>query len=143
MVGWHHRLDGHEFEEALGVGDGQGSLACCSPWGRKEQDMTEQLNQLEIILVKNTANRRVSQVKFLSVHKLDWFNEPHVTVNFFHKQQYMISCFIFSPFLKFYINTTKQLSDIMPFHMEIFQCAFLTDNNCLAKSPFCHHTKQS
>ena len=41
MVGWHHRLDGHEFEEAPGVGDGQGSLACCSPGGRKETDMTE------------------------------------------------------------------------------------------------------
>ena len=41
MVGWHHRLDGHEFEQALGVGDGQGGLACCSPWGHKEQDMTE------------------------------------------------------------------------------------------------------
>ena len=36
MVGWHHRLDGHEFEKALGVGDGQESLACYSPWGRKE-----------------------------------------------------------------------------------------------------------
>ena len=63
MVGWHHRLDGHEFEQALGVGDIQGSLVCCSPWGRtsvrgwgpvrgrdcspgghKESDMTEQLN---------------------------------------------------------------------------------------------------
>ena len=44
MVGWHHRLDGHEFEQALGVGDGQGSLASCSPWGRKESDMTERLN---------------------------------------------------------------------------------------------------
>ena len=44
MVGWHHRLYGHEFEHALGVGDGQGSLACCSPWGCKELDMTEQLN---------------------------------------------------------------------------------------------------
>ena len=44
MVGWPHRLDGHEFEQALGVGDGQGSLACCSPWGRKESDMTELLN---------------------------------------------------------------------------------------------------
>ena len=44
IVGWHHRLDGHEFEQAPGVGDGQGSLACCSPWGRKELDMTEQLN---------------------------------------------------------------------------------------------------
>ena len=44
MVGWHHRLTGHEFEEAPGVGDGQGSLACCSPWGCKEMDTTEWLN---------------------------------------------------------------------------------------------------
>ena len=43
-VGWHHQLDGHEFEQAPGVPDGQGSLVCCSPWGRKELDMTEQLN---------------------------------------------------------------------------------------------------
>ena len=35
MVGWHHRFDGHEFEKVLRVGDGQGSLACCSPWGRR------------------------------------------------------------------------------------------------------------
>ena len=41
IVGWHHRLDGHEFEQAPGVDDGQGSLACCSPWGCKESDMTE------------------------------------------------------------------------------------------------------
>ena len=40
MVGWHHRLNGHEFEQALRVGDGQGSLVCCNPWGRKELDMT-------------------------------------------------------------------------------------------------------
>ena len=39
MVGWHHRFDGHEFDYALGVGDGQGSLECCSPGGRKELDM--------------------------------------------------------------------------------------------------------
>ena len=45
IVGWHHRLNGHEFEQALGVGDGQGRLACTSyPWGRKELDTTEQLN---------------------------------------------------------------------------------------------------
>ena len=44
MVGWHHQLDGHEFEQAPGVGDRQGSLAWCSPWGRKESDMTEQLS---------------------------------------------------------------------------------------------------
>ena len=44
MVGWHHGLDGHEFEQAPGDSEGQGSLACCSPRGRKESDMTEQLN---------------------------------------------------------------------------------------------------
>ena len=44
MVGWHHWLGGHEFEQALGISDGQGSLACCSPWVRKESDMTERLN---------------------------------------------------------------------------------------------------
>ena len=41
MVGWHHPLDGHEFEQALRIVDGQGSLLCCSPWGREESDMTE------------------------------------------------------------------------------------------------------
>ena len=44
MVGWHHQLNGCEFEQALGVGDGQGSLMGCSPWGCKESDYTEQLN---------------------------------------------------------------------------------------------------
>ena len=44
MVGWHHQLNGHEFEQTLGDGEGQGSLACCSPWGHKESDTTEQLN---------------------------------------------------------------------------------------------------
>ena len=44
MVGWHHQLNGHEFEQAPGDGEGQGSLVCCSPWGRKESDMSKQLN---------------------------------------------------------------------------------------------------
>ena len=44
MAGWHHRLDGHEFEQALGTDDGQGSLACCGRWGRKQSDRTERLN---------------------------------------------------------------------------------------------------
>ena len=44
MVGWHHRLDGHEFGWTLGVGDGQGGLACCGSWGHKELDTTERLN---------------------------------------------------------------------------------------------------
>ena len=44
MAGWHHRLDGHGFGWTLGVGDGQGGLACCSSWGHKESDITERLN---------------------------------------------------------------------------------------------------
>ena len=44
MVGCHNQLDGCEFDQAPGIGDGQGSLACCSPWGHKELDMTERLN---------------------------------------------------------------------------------------------------
>ena len=44
MIGWHHRLNGHEFEQVPGDDEGQGSLECCSPWGRKESDTTEQLN---------------------------------------------------------------------------------------------------
>ena len=44
MVGWHHRLNGNEFEQAPGAADGQGGLACCSPWDHKETDTTERLN---------------------------------------------------------------------------------------------------
>ena len=54
MLGWHHRLDGHDFEQAPGVGDGQGGLACCSPWGRKESNVTERLND-------NTAHQAESR----------------------------------------------------------------------------------
>ena len=64
MVGWHHRLDGHELEQTPGDGEGQGSLACFSPWGQKESDMTERLNN------SNSNSKRlisgVQQVCFLS-----------------------------------------------------------------------------
>ena len=55
-VGWHHRLDGHAFEQAPGVGDRQGSLACCSPWGHKESDMTERPNWNERLFYKLTVS---------------------------------------------------------------------------------------
>ena len=64
MVGWHHQLSGHEFEQALGVDDKQESLACCSPWGHKESDMTEQPNnnnhmfQQSHFWIYNQANRK-------------------------------------------------------------------------------------
>ena len=51
MVGWHHWLNGHGFEWTPGVDDGQGGLVCCSPWGRKELDMTERLNWTETLLI--------------------------------------------------------------------------------------------
>ena len=54
MVGWHHRADGHGFEQALGVGDGQGGLACCDSWGRKESDTTVPLNRTEPITLSLT-----------------------------------------------------------------------------------------
>ena len=55
MVGWHHRLNGHEFEQTPRDSGGQGSLACCSPWGRKESDMTGQLNNSMVSV--NCRNR--------------------------------------------------------------------------------------
>ena len=80
MVGWHHRLNGHELEQALGVGDGQGSLVCCSPWGCKESDMTEWLNwtELNIIIylsksIEQTALRVSPDVNYqLYVVRMCW-----------------------------------------------------------------------
>ena len=60
MVGWHHRLNGHEFEQALGVGDRQGSLACCSPRCCKESDTTEQLNWTELTCREKERQQRQS-----------------------------------------------------------------------------------
>ena len=72
-IGWHHRLDGHEFEQAPGVGHGQGSLACCSPWGHKESDTTERLNWTELIppfdLLMST---RVSSPSVFLLYTLFW-----------------------------------------------------------------------
>ena len=65
MVGWHHQLNGHEFEQSSGDGEEQGSLACCSPWGRKELDMTEQQHRLIIrINIYNTLNQALGYSKY-------------------------------------------------------------------------------
>ena len=66
MVGWHHQLDGHEFKQALGVSDGQGSLACCSPYGRKELDTTEGLNWTEMFV-------SLSKFKCWNPHTPKWW----------------------------------------------------------------------
>ena len=66
MVGWHHQLEGHELEQAPGVGDGQGSLACCSPWGHKKSDKTKRLNCVH----RHTIARRGDLESFL--HQKSW-----------------------------------------------------------------------
>ena len=75
MVGWPHWLNGHEFEQAVGVGDRQGCLACCSPWGRKKSDMTEQLNLTELIvsLCREHKRHRFSPC----VGKIPWRRQVH------------------------------------------------------------------
>ena len=61
MVGWHQRLHGHEFKQAPENDEGQGGLACCSPWGRKESDTTEQLNNNDTI---NTNSPRLDKIDY-------------------------------------------------------------------------------
>ena len=64
MVGWHSQLDGHEFEQAPGVGDGQGGLVCYNPWGHKESDMTEQLNWTDLLDTFTHFNPILLQIHF-------------------------------------------------------------------------------
>ena len=67
MVEWRHRLYGHEFEQTLGDGEGLGSLICCSPWGRKESDLTEQLNKSS-----QTSNFQAPLLKLRWLRGLSW-----------------------------------------------------------------------
>ena len=77
MAGWHHWLDGHELEQAPGVGDGQGGLACCSPWGCKESDTTEQLNWTELNWM--TDAQTVQVIEFIVMNFLVTLNESCLT----------------------------------------------------------------
>ena len=69
MVGWHHWLDGHGFGWALGVGDGQGGLACCNSWGRKESDTTERLNWTELNWALKCAQMHITVMPALFPHR--------------------------------------------------------------------------
>ena len=73
MVGWHHQLDRHEFEQALGDGDGQGSLACCSPWGLKELDTTEWLSWTLPIWTVSRGKQKSWEEASLYVQTEHWF----------------------------------------------------------------------
>ena len=68
MVGWHHQLNGHEFEQALGDGDGQGSLLCCSPWGHKESNTTEWLNWIDVIQQYHSRAYAQRKPQFQKMH---------------------------------------------------------------------------
>ena len=79
MAGWHHRLNGHEFEQALGVGEGQRRLACCSPRVRKESDVTEQLNWTEKVLIRAFKDdwSQISITKIITMKKFEiWWELP-------------------------------------------------------------------
>ena len=68
MAGWHHRLDGHEFEWTLGVGDGQGGLAYCDSWGRKESDTTERLSTVQFSSVQSLSHVRFFVTSWTAAH---------------------------------------------------------------------------
>ena len=75
MVGWHHRLNRHEFEQAPGVGDGQGGLACYSPWGLKESDTTELLNSTgEEEKINMDEHFRVKRCDYYGIMRGPWGN---------------------------------------------------------------------
>ena len=93
MIGWHHRLNGHEFEQALGVGDGQGSLACCSAWGRKESD-TEWLDWTELAL----------DLELQSWKEWDIFNSS-------------INLMSYSSFLNYQTDSTLSVSTFISVHL--------------------------
>ena len=79
MAGWHHRLNRHEFEQALGVGEGQRRLACCSPRVRKESDVTEQLNWTEKVLIRAFKDdwSQISITKIITMKKFEiWWELP-------------------------------------------------------------------
>ena len=72
IVGWHHQLDGHGFGWTLGVGDGQGGLACCGSWGRKESDTTEQLNWIELNSMKTGREGSLVRKNILETEEHHW-----------------------------------------------------------------------
>ena len=100
MVGWHHQFNGHEFEQTPGDGEGQASLAGCSPWGCKESDMTEQLNNnnrnefLSIESFVNTKINGLSKVQCLvnTVNKSKVPNQP-VTVFAWSSKKHEVLCY--------------------------------------------------
>ena len=124
MVGWHHRLSGREFEQAPREGEGQGSLACCSPWDRKDLNTTEKLNWTELMhifgaylvahMVKNLPALQETWVRSL-VGKIPWKREWQPTPVFLlgevHGQRSLVG---YSPWDHKESDTAEQLPQYLP-----------------------------
>ena len=83
MIGWHHRLNEHEFEQAPGDGEGQGSLVCCSPWGLKESEMTKRLNN------NNFSFFFYCTILYWFCHTSTWIRHVSFNVNCSHQSERM------------------------------------------------------
>ena len=93
MVGWHYRPDGHEFEQPLGDGEGQGGLACCSPWGHKELDTTKRLNNNRICISHSFYSLFSSPCLYLFAHM--YIQANRFVGFYFNTNSFYIPIFIF------------------------------------------------
>ena len=118
MVGWHHWLNRHEFEQAPRDGEGQGSLACCSPWGRKGSDMTERLKNSLLSLPVAYPNQR-SRVTFLlelaafTHQELQWESLTSLNSSWAHPVRFLSRgtyCEMFHP--RFHVPTQMQTTGV-------------------------------
>ena len=116
MVGWHHSQKGHEFEQALGDGEGQGSLACCSPWDNRESDMTEWLNNSECLFGENIYLFFVSSC-MICLYALEINPYPLLVASFANIFSHFLDC-LFILFM-FSFAVQRLLSLIRP-HLLIF-----------------------
>ena len=117
MVGWHHQLNGHEFEQALEDGDGRGSLACCSPWGCKESDTTEQL----------TNNKKL----FIRVYPRNSFppSQPVLTFKSLYGILFSLVTGSEVPFLSFSKSLSSSCkSQVNPQKMVLFSCSAVSNS---------------
>ena len=107
MVGWHHQLNGHKYEQASGVGSGQGSLACCSPWGCKELDMTV----TELNCVIETRQRTV--IFYDTISLKIFFNSTIVDFQHYFRFRYTARCtpILFQILFPYESESSSLLSD--------------------------------
>ena len=123
MAGWHHRLDGYGFGWTPGVGDGQGGLACCNSWGRKELDTTERLNWTELI----HKNYYIFWVVSIVLWRRQWHPTPVLLPGKCHGGRSLVGC---SPWVA---RSWTRLSDFtFTFHFHALEKEMTTHSSVLA-----------